>query len=60
MGSDYEMMQTQMHECTECLKAFLVKAIDKQPALTEHAEIIREHLETLRRELDVLAARLVD
>ena len=56
--SEYQQLQAQMHDCTECLKAFLVRTVDKQPELTEHAGIIREHLETLQRELDVLAGRL--
>ena len=56
--SDYERLRAQMHDCGECLKAFLVTAVEKQPDLTEHAGIVREHLETLRRELDVLADRI--
>lgn len=55
---DYDRLRVQMHDCSECLKAFLVNVVEKQPELAEHAGIIREHLETLRAELDVLAARL--
>ena len=56
--NEYEKLRAQMHDCTECLKAFLVKTADRQPELTEHAGIIREHLETLHRELDMLANRI--
>ena len=58
MRNEYDKMQAQMQSALS--EAFLVKALNKQPALTEHAEIIRDHLETLRRKLDVLAGRLVD
>jgi len=53
MRGDFSEMQAQMHDCIDCLKTFLVKAVDKQPELIQHAEIIHEHLETLLRELDV-------
>ena len=56
--SEYERLRAQMHDCSECLKAFLVSAAERQPELTEHAGIVREHLESLRRELDVLADRI--
>ena len=41
---DYQQLKEQMHDCTECLKAFLVRTVDRHPELTEHAGIIREPL----------------
>ena len=58
--SDHERLRAQVHECTECMKAFLQEAVDRKPELEDHAGIIREHLEALRRELDVLVERLAE
>ena len=55
---EYEKLQTQVHDCGECLKAFLLRAVEAQPHLEDHAGVIREHLQSLLRELDLLAGRL--
>jgi hypothetical protein len=55
---EFDHLRQQMRECGDCLKAFLVKTVERQPELTEHAGIVREHLEALRRELEVLADRM--
>ena len=55
---EYQKLRTQMQDCGECLKSFLVQVVETQPELEEHAGIVREHLEAVQRELNVLAERL--
>jgi len=42
--SDYEKLKTQVADCGECLKSFLVEVVIKQPELEDHAGIIRDHM----------------
>jgi hypothetical protein len=56
--TDYQKLRAQVHDCSECLKSFLVEVVEKQPELEEHAGIIRNHLETVQRELEMLAMRV--
>jgi len=54
-------MRNSAVRCTtvECLKAFLVAAVDRQPEPTDHAGTVREHLEALQADLKVLAGRIL-
>ena len=56
---DYERLHSQVHDCGECLKTFLQTAVEAQPELEDHADVIRDHLEALRHELGLLAKRIV-
>jgi hypothetical protein len=56
--NEYRKLHAQLLDCGECLKSFLVKVVDKQPELEEHAAIVRNHLEVVQRELNILADRL--